>query len=193
MNGTGAVGCAKTFNSSGKRRLSRKLRRRSSGADNSSRLASRVWPIGATCIQLPQERLAHLVQLRAILEGAVAGLIFDRADAAALGRLDELAARFEAEVRTGTPLDQHAANIAFHMALLALCPNPELVLAANEARNRLPSALLFQWRTAGWIEQSVRDHAAMVAALRARDQEALRRAMVGHLHQAQRFGGLDAP
>lgn len=157
------------------------------------RLVQHVPDRGHHVIELAQDRLAHLVQLRAILEGAVADLIFDRAGAAALTALDRLATRFEAEVRTGTPLDQHAANIAFHMALFALCPNPELVLAANEARSRLPSALLYQWRTAGWIEQSVRDHAAMVAALRARDQAALRRAMVGHLRQAQRFGKPGGP
>lgn len=155
------------------------------------RLVQHLPNRGHHVFELAQERMTHLVQLRAILEGAVADLIFDRADAAALDGLDRLATRFEAEVRTGTPLDQHAANIEFHMALLALCPNPELVLAANEARKRLPSALLHQWRTAGWIRQSVRDHAAMVAALRARDQAALRRAMVGHLRQSQRFGGKD--
>ena len=52
-----------------------------------------------------------------------------------------------------------------------------------------PSALLRQWRTAGWIKPSVRDHAATVEALRARDQEALRRAVAGHLRQARRLGG----
>ena len=135
---------------------------------------------------LAPDRVADLVELRAILEGAIADLIYDCADAVTLRNLEDLARKFEDTVRNDTPLAQHAANIAFHMALIDLCPNVELAQMARDVRKRLPSALLHQWRTAGWIEQSIQDHAAMLAALRRHDRTALRRVVVGHLRKEQR-------
>lgn len=151
------------------------------------RLVQHVPNRGHHVFELQPEQIGHLVQLRAILEGAVADLIYDRADAASLARLDALAARFEDAVAHGTPLAQNAANLAFHAALVDLCPNPELAQAVRDVRSRLPSALVYQWPTRGWIEQSIRDHAAMLQALRDRHKEHLRAAMVGHLRQDQRF------
>jgi DNA-binding GntR family transcriptional regulator len=136
---------------------------------------------GHRVFTLEPERLQNIRQLRAILESAAIGMIADRATPAALAELEGKARAFEVAVAEGSPLQQHGANIAFHMALLALCPNPELVQAAIDARSRLPSALLWQWTTRGWIEQSVRDHTEMLAALRAGDHEALRRITVAHI------------
>ncbi|MCW3475243.1 GntR family transcriptional regulator [Limobrevibacterium gyesilva] len=152
------------------------------------RLVQHVPNRGHHVFELDPQRLAQLGQLRAILEAAAADLSYDKADAAALQRLEALAARFEAAVRDGTLLEQHAANIAFHMALLELCPNPELAAMIRETRNRVPSALLSQWPTRGWIEQSIRDHADMIAALRACDRDALRRVVVGHMREGRRPG-----
>ena len=56
MKGTGEIGCASVWISSGKARLKRKRMRRSLRADSSSRCAFSVCPIGATCIQ--RSRLA---------------------------------------------------------------------------------------------------------------------------------------
>jgi DNA-binding GntR family transcriptional regulator len=150
------------------------------------RLVQHVPNRGHHVFELEPHRLADLMQLRVILEGAVAELIYDRADKAALHRLETLAAGFEAAVHHGAPLEQHGANIAFHMALLDLCPNAELAQAVRDARSRLPSALLYQWTTRGWIEQSVRDHAAMVEALRVQDRAALRTVTVAHLRASKR-------
>ncbi len=154
------------------------------------RLVQHVPNRGHHVFALEPRRMADLMQLRVILEGAVADLIYDRADAAALRHLDRLAAAFETAIRRGTPFDQLNANIAFHMAMLDLCPNPELAQAVKDARHRLPSALLHQWTTRGWIEQSARDHAAMVDALRTRDQAALRKVMVAHLRANKRTAGV---
>lgn len=151
------------------------------------RLAQHVPNRGYRVTELDAEQVTHLAELRAILEGAVADLIHDRADAAALAGLAALAARFEEQVRTGaTLLERHATNHEFHLGLLALCPNPELRLAAKGVRDRSPSSLLYQWRTEGWVEQSLKDHADIVAALRARDREKLREAMVRHIRVSQR-------
>lgn len=151
------------------------------------RLAQHVPNRGYQVVPLDAELVTHLGELRSILEGAVADLIYDRADDAALAQLAMLVARFEEQVRTGANLlDRHATNQDFHLKLLTLCPNPELSLAVRGVRDRSPSSLLYQWRTEGWIEQSLQDHAAIVAALRAKDRAMLREAMVRHVRVNQR-------
>lgn len=150
------------------------------------RLAQHVPNRGCRVIELDAQQVTHLAELRAILEGAVADLIYDKADGETVARLAALAARFEAQVRTGTLLERHATNHELHLGLLALCPNPELRLAAKAARDRSPSSLLYQWRTEGWVEQSVRDHAAILQALRDKNRVALREAMVGHIRVGRR-------
>ncbi len=157
------------------------------------RLAQHVLNRGYRVFELAPDQIAHLLEMRVILEAAVADRIYDKADEAALNRLEAMADRFEERVLNGTLLEQHAANIEFHMALLDLCPNPELAQAVRDTRSRLPTALVYQWPTRGWIDQSVRDHASMVAALRARDRDALRAVVVGHLRRAERaYGRSDA-
>jgi DNA-binding GntR family transcriptional regulator len=68
--------------------------------------------------------------------------------------LRTLAAKFEELILTGTLLEQYEANVAFHMRLLKLCPNQELVNLAQELRGRGPSAPATQWKTRARIEQS---------------------------------------
>jgi DNA-binding GntR family transcriptional regulator len=150
------------------------------------RLVQHVLNRGYRVFELAPEQITQLIDLRAVLEAAVAERIFDRADEVALTRLEALSAEFNQQVRTGTPLDQHAANLAFHMALLELCPNLELAQAVRDVRSRMPSALVYQWSTRGWIDQSILDHAAMLTALRARDRMGLRSVMVRHLRQSER-------
>jgi DNA-binding GntR family transcriptional regulator len=150
------------------------------------RLVQHLVNRGHRVFELAPGQIADLMELRAVLEEAVAERIHDRADAAALERLEQLAQAFERAVQHDTPLAQHAANMAFHMAMLELCPNPELAQALRDVRSRLPSALVYQWPTRGWIDQSVRDHRDMVEALRDRDRGRLRALAVGHLRQGQR-------
>lgn len=151
------------------------------------RLAQHVPNRGYRVVELDAEHVTYLGELQAILEGAAADLIYDRADNAALVRLAALVARFEEQVLTGANLlDQHATNQELHLELLTLCPNPELSLAIRSVRDRSPSALLYQWRTEGWIEQSLEDHAAIIAALHAKDRAMLRKVMTRHVRVNQR-------
>ena len=149
------------------------------------RLAQHLPNQGYRVFELAPAQIADLTELRAILEAAVADRIYDRADEATLARLAGLANRFETAVQNGTLLEQHAANMDFHMAMIELCPNLELAQALRDTRSRLPSALITQWQTRGWIDQSVRDHAAMLRALRSRDRTALRTVVMGHLQRSR--------
>jgi DNA-binding GntR family transcriptional regulator len=145
------------------------------------RLVQHVPNSGYRVFALDPERLEHLRQIRLILEGAAAELIPTRADGAAVEALRRLATGFEEAVRHGSVLDQNQANQAFHAGLLSLCPNPELAQLILETRRRMPSAPLTQWASRSWIEDSVRHHHEMVAALAAGDHAGFVRLVRAHI------------
>lgn len=121
--------------------------------------------------------------VRLILEaGAVDGIVARVQDADVAEAL-RLAQRFEALLLGGTMIDLHDANIAFHRHLLGLCGNPELAALVQDLRGRISSAVAGQWQKRSRIEQSNREHFAMVEALAARDAEALRRLVRAHILQ----------
>jgi len=154
------------------------------------RLVRHVPNRGHHVFELAGSDITNLVQVRAILEGALGELIHDRATPSALAALEAAQRSFETDVAEGTPLEQHLSNMRFHEILVELCPNPELRRLITETRNRMPSALVYQWSIRGWVQQSVRDHAAIIEALRARDKDALRGAMVAHLRVGRRLNNL---
>lgn len=132
----------------------------------------------------PDGRLAQEIRdVRVILEtGAVDGIVARVRDEDVAEAL-RLAQRFEALLLDGTMIDLHDANIAFHLHLLGLCGNPELVALVQELRGRISSAVAGQWQQRSRIEQSNREHFAMVEALATRDAEALRRLIRAHIRQ----------
>lgn len=124
-----------------------------------------------------------ILEIRCILETAAVDSIVARADAASVKRLAGLADRFDELILTGTVLEQYETNLAFHRALLGLCANRELVALVSDLRSRTSSAPASQWRTRARIEQSAREHHAMVEALAARDAAALKRILALHIRQ----------
>lgn len=132
----------------------------------------------------PDGRLAQEIRdVRVILEtGAVDGILA-RARDEDVAEARRLALRFENLLLGGSAIDLHDANIAFHGYLLGLCGNPELSALVRELRGRIASALAGQWQKRSRIEQSSREHLAMVDALAAGDAEALRRLIRAHILQ----------
>jgi DNA-binding GntR family transcriptional regulator len=150
------------------------------------RLVQQVRNFGYRVHGLQLDQLDELRQVRLILEGAAAETMIGRADAAALQRLRSLAEAFTLAVEHRSILDQHEANQAFHAALLELCPNAELVRLIRETRLRMPSAPVTQWPEQGWVEESARQHHAMVDALAAGDRNAFATAVRAHIRPQRR-------
>jgi DNA-binding GntR family transcriptional regulator len=88
-------------------------------------------------------------------------------------------------VLTGTILEQYETNIAFHLELLGLCSNRELVNLVTELRSRTSSAPAGQWRTRARVEQSGREHHEMVEALAGGDAGRLKQIITLHIRQPQ--------
>jgi DNA-binding GntR family transcriptional regulator len=134
---------------------------------------------------LDDRQANEIRDVRVILETAAAEDMVRNAKASDLDDLRGLAQRFADLILTGTVLEQYEANVAFHVRLLKLCSNRELVNIALELRGRGPSAPATQWKTHARIEQSGREHFLMIDALEARDAAALRRIITAHIRQSE--------
>jgi DNA-binding GntR family transcriptional regulator len=132
---------------------------------------------------LDDRQADEIRDVRVILETAAAESMVENVGTADLEDLRRLATRFDELILTGTLLEQYEANIAFHVRLLKLCSNQELVNIVMELRGRGPSAPATQWKTRARIEQSGREHFMMIDALAARDAAELRRVLTAHIRQ----------
>ncbi|MBA1154510.1 GntR family transcriptional regulator [Microvirga mediterraneensis] len=134
------------------------------------------------------EQTAHILELRVILETAAVDSIVANATSEAIERIEALARRFDEMILHGTVLEQYEANLAFHRELLGLCSNPELSSLVTDLRSRTSSALAGQWSTRARVEQSSREHHAMVEALGARDAQRLKDVIALHIRQPKNEG-----
>ena len=133
---------------------------------------------------LPDDgQTANILEIRVILETAAADSIVANATDDAIARISELAAQFDQQILNGTILDQYESNLAFHHELLKLCGNPELQNLVTELRSRTSSALAGQWSTRARVQQSSREHHAMVKALNLRDRQRLKELIALHIRQ----------
>jgi DNA-binding GntR family transcriptional regulator len=131
------------------------------------------------------DQTAHILELRVILELAAVDSIVARATPAAIERIRDRARQFDEAILNGTILDQYEANLAFHRELLGLCSNPELLNLVTELRGRTSSALAGQWSTRARVEQSSREHHAMIEALSDRHVARLKKIIALHIRQPQ--------
>ena len=109
-----------------------------------------------------------------------------RAGADDISRLRQLAETFSQAVTHGSILQQNEANLAFHQALLELCPNRELARMISDTRLRMPAAPLTQWSQPGWIEESAQQHHDMVDALAAGRHDEFCALVRAHIRTPQR-------
>ena len=77
--------------------------------------------------------------------------------------------------------DYYAVNLAIHEAIITLADNRWLALVISDLRKILKLARLQQLHAPGRLEQSLAEHLAAFAAIKARDGEAADTAMRTHL------------
>ena len=147
------------------------------------RLVQHVPNRGYHVVLPDSDQTAHILELRVILETAAVDSIVANATPNAIERMNTLARRFDETILHGTVLDQYEANLAFHRELLKLCSNPELSNLVADLRSRTSSALAGQWSTRTRVEQSSREHHAMIKALAARDAQQLKDIITLHIRQ----------
>ncbi len=125
-------------------------------------------------------RVAAIMEIRAVLEVAAAALVMDLLDEAALALMGDAALRFATAVECGTVEAQEGANLDFHRAMLAQCPNRELVTLLFDLRGRVPAAVIRRRNNQALLRRAAQQHHEIIRLIRARDLPALQRVMREH-------------
>lgn len=141
---------------------------------------------GAIVAELPPERLTELFEALAEVEAVCARLAAVKMSVIERERLDELDGECQAAMASGELEAVYATNKAFHDAIYAGSHNGFLVEQAFALRRRLAPLSRAQFRRTGRPHDSAREHARVMAAIRARDGAAAEESMRRHIHSVGR-------
>ena len=145
-------------------------------------LVTHVPRVGATIRRLDHAEISELYDMRSVLEGTAARFA---ARAASDVELDELQA-IHAQMKNASGRELYQLNTAFHAALLNAARNRFLVRSVAAIHTTLlilgPSTMEHDERAASAISE----HAAVLSALRGRDQDKAEAAMRAHIEAAHR-------
>jgi len=137
---------------------------------------------GAYVTEVSDKDLADVYHLLSLLESDAAGMVAEHACEAELTDLESLHAELEAAARPGHVDREHffAVNERFHMRLMAIANNrwrDQMVADLRKVMklNRHNSLL-----KSGRIDESLSEHRAIMAAIRARDPAAAMACMQQH-------------
>jgi DNA-binding GntR family transcriptional regulator len=138
---------------------------------------------GAYVTEVNAKDLRDVFHLMAVLEADAAGIVACTATAAQLQELEALHQSLEKSTKDRVKF--FTINEAFHVKLLQIADNKWRMQMVADLRkvmklNRAQSLL-----KAGRIEESLAEHAAIIAALKKRDSAVAQRAMHRHISSGQ--------
>ncbi|MDD0837944.1 GntR family transcriptional regulator [Curvibacter sp. HBC61] len=131
--------------------------------------------------EVTEQDLDEIFPVIALLEGRCAYEAARQVNDADLRALAVLHERLEQHARARQIPEYYAANYAIHEALIQLANNRWLAQVISDLRKILKLARLQSLQATGRIEQSLSEHLAVFAALKARDPEGAEAAMRTHL------------
>jgi DNA-binding GntR family transcriptional regulator len=131
--------------------------------------------------QVTEKDLDDIFPVIALLEGRCAFEAARNATDADLAELTTLHDRLQAHARAGRIPDYYATNFTIHEAIITLADNRWLAQSIADLRKILKLARLQQLHAPGRLKQSLAEHLAVFAALKARDSEGAEAAMRTHL------------
>ncbi|MBA2676567.1 GntR family transcriptional regulator [Ramlibacter sp.] len=136
---------------------------------------------GCFVAEVTEKDLDDIFPVIALLEGRCAYEAARRATDADLLALDALHGKLARHAAARRIKDYYEANFTIHEAIIALADNRWLAQAIADLRKILKLARLQQLHAPGRLEQSLSEHLAVFAALKARDPEGAEAAMRTHL------------
>lgn len=131
--------------------------------------------------EVTEQDLDEIFPVIALLEGRCAHEAARNASDAELDALQVLHDRLSQEAAAGQIEAYYEANFAIHEAIIALANNRWLAQSISDLRKILKLARLQQLHAPGRLAQSLTEHLAVFAALKARDCEGAEVAMRTHL------------
>jgi len=136
---------------------------------------------GSFVNQVTEQDLDDIFPVIAMLEGRCAFEAARNASDADIAALDTLHERLVQHAQAKRINDYYATNFIIHEAIITLANNRWLAQAIADLRKILKLARQQQLHAPGRLEQSLSEHLAIYAALRARDCEGADAAMREHL------------
>lgn len=131
--------------------------------------------------QVTETDLDEIFPVLALLEGRSAYEAARNVSDAELRALEELHGKLERHARARRINEYYAANFAIHEAIITLSNNRWLAQVIADLRKIVKLARLQQLHAPGRLDQSLAEHLALFAALKARDCEGAEAAMRTHL------------
>lgn len=131
--------------------------------------------------EITERDLDEIFPVIALLEGRCAFEAATKASDADLAALEQLHERLQAHAGARRINDYYQVNFAIHEAIITLADNRWLAQVIGDLRKLVKLARLQQLHAPGRLEQSLSEHMAVYAALKARDAEGAEAAMRTHL------------
>jgi DNA-binding GntR family transcriptional regulator len=131
--------------------------------------------------EVTEQDLDEIFPVIALLEGRCAHEAALNASDADLQALEALHAKLSRHANARRINEYYAANFVIHEAIITLANNRWLAQVIGDLRKIVKLARLQQLHAPGRLEQSLSEHLAVFAALKARDAEGAESAMRAHL------------
>jgi DNA-binding GntR family transcriptional regulator len=131
--------------------------------------------------EVTEQDLDEIFPVIALLEGRCAREAAVNATDADLLELDALHDKLNRHARAKRINDYYTVNFAIHEAIITLANNRWLAQVIGDLRKIVKLSRLQQLHAPGRLEQSLSEHMAVFAALKARDPEGAEAAMRTHL------------
>lgn len=138
---------------------------------------------GCFVAEVTQRDLDEIFPVIALLEGRCAWEAARNASDDDLAALEALHDRLAKHARARRINDYYATNFAIHEAIIMLADNRWLAQSIGDLRKILKLARQQQLHAPGRLEQSLSEHLAVFAALKARDSDGAEAAMRTHLNR----------
>jgi DNA-binding GntR family transcriptional regulator len=138
---------------------------------------------GFQVAELSQEDIADAFLVQRFVAGELTARATPRLSDADLDRLDAIQARITRAHDQGDHAAVDAANDEFHRLINLAADAPKLRLFLGMALRYVPHAP--ETAVAGWQDATATDHSGILRALRERDADAARDAMVAHIDHAR--------
>ena len=136
---------------------------------------------GCFVSQITEQDLDEIFPVIALLEGRCAHEAARNATDADLAALEQLHDRLQRSAQAKRITEYYETNFAIHDAIIVLANNRWLAQVIGDLRKIVKLARLQQLHAPGRLEQSLSEHMAVYAALKARDAEGAEAAMRTHL------------
>lgn len=131
--------------------------------------------------EVTEQDLDEIFPVIALLEGRCAFEAARKACDADLSVLENLHQQLQAHAQAKRIVDYYQTNYTIHEAIITLANNRWLAQVISDLRKILRLARLQQLHAPGRLQQSLNEHLAVFAAIKARDSEGAEMAMRTHL------------